>query len=342
MESFYGGKQGYSFVVKHNPEREDGFFTSLQDIETAIANGNLKYGEYAIITEVGHYTTASGNLYRVDLENHPQLIANVNSPRIYGTLDSIGSYDSNYHFGQVNFLDQNASKQATDLKMSIIAVEDGNNNLVGYQLGIAAPHPVIEYEIESSDEYIPTVNVNTIAPFFNKITQKETLKVDVQSQAFIDSLEEEDVYNGVVIFKFNYTDDIGVSTMFENLLTTATSPVTISYNGGTVTCIRIITDTPLNISKAKGFKIIGNSQDAINAINNSYLTFNANVQSVDSDEWIPLIGGNPKEIQLNHFYKINAEDVAFLQFTFYYSANEPNAGSQLKNTLSDLSIVLIE
>jgi hypothetical protein len=86
MESFYGGKRGFSFIFQENKrEGSDGLWTSLGTVDdednldtlySGIKRGDVKPGEYAVIkNEENNY------IYRIDLKLNPILIAILEIPK---------------------------------------------------------------------------------------------------------------------------------------------------------------------------------------------------------------------------------------------------------------------
>lgn len=86
MESFYGGKRGFSFIFQENKrEGSDGLWTSLGTVAdednldtlySGIKRGDVKPGEYAVIkNEENNY------IYRIDLKFNPILIAILEIPK---------------------------------------------------------------------------------------------------------------------------------------------------------------------------------------------------------------------------------------------------------------------
>jgi hypothetical protein len=83
MESFYGGRPGNPFILKGvKQEGQTSEFEDLTDIQEAINNGNLKYGEYAIISSLGSASTETGKIYRVNENNQPIYMGRIVAPAI--------------------------------------------------------------------------------------------------------------------------------------------------------------------------------------------------------------------------------------------------------------------
>lgn len=83
MESFYGGRPGNPFILKGVEREGQTFeFRNLTDIRNAINNGNLKYGEYAIISPLEGSSIDAGKIYRVNEENQPIYMGRIAAPAI--------------------------------------------------------------------------------------------------------------------------------------------------------------------------------------------------------------------------------------------------------------------
>lgn len=80
MNSFYGGKQGFGFILKGNDDADDHFFHNEEEILAAIANKKLRYGEYALLSFPDENNVDKiGNLYRV-VHGNIELVANISGP----------------------------------------------------------------------------------------------------------------------------------------------------------------------------------------------------------------------------------------------------------------------
>lgn len=74
MESFYGGRPGFSFILK-------GPYVDLNDIYEALDAGSLKYGEYALISTENKTGSLHGNIYRVaSIQGALEYVGNVTTP----------------------------------------------------------------------------------------------------------------------------------------------------------------------------------------------------------------------------------------------------------------------
>ena len=83
MESFYGGRPGNPFILKGvRQEGEDNEFATLHDIQTAINNNKLKYGEYAIISPSEGSSADIGKIYRVNEKNQAIYMGRILAPTV--------------------------------------------------------------------------------------------------------------------------------------------------------------------------------------------------------------------------------------------------------------------
>ena len=154
MESFYGGQQGFSFVVKRNSTRDDGYFNNLNDINTAIDRGDLRYGDYAIVTGLtgtgNSYNSGHGDLYRINAKNQPERVANISHPALSTLIKGLSSFNNNVDVSQtasINFLDSNSSTQQSTLDLSWEYEED-NGVITGIRIGVKAPRPVVDIAVQ--------------------------------------------------------------------------------------------------------------------------------------------------------------------------------------------------
>ena len=167
MESFYGGQQGFSFVVKRNSTRDDGYFNNLNDINTAIARGDLRYGDYAIVTGLtgtgNSYNSGHGDLYRINAKNQPERVANISHPALSTLIKGFNSFNNNVDVSQtasINFLDSNSSQRQSTLDLSWEYEED-NGVITGIRIGVKAPRPVVDIAVQQKQ--IDTSNPLAIA-----------------------------------------------------------------------------------------------------------------------------------------------------------------------------------
>lgn len=125
MESFYGGKLGYSFVVKPNPNdmsngQRRGWWTSMAQIEEAAQTGILQFGDYAIITQPnGVANDDHGKLVRISEFNGLEVVAKIGNPSALYSLALIsnpGDGTEYNHPVDIEFLDDANSKVATNVR----------------------------------------------------------------------------------------------------------------------------------------------------------------------------------------------------------------------------------
>ncbi len=153
MESFYGGQQGFSFVVKRNPaENHDGCFYNVNEINTAAREGVLRYGDYAIVTNaINDYTIEHGDLYRINTQGTAEKVANISHPALSTLISGFSGVHSNPPEGQsveINFLSEEDSKTANKLKMTWTYVTDSDSQIIGIEIGVAAPRPVVDIGVQ--------------------------------------------------------------------------------------------------------------------------------------------------------------------------------------------------
>lgn len=81
MNSFYGGKQGFGFILRGNTATEDNLFHNEEEILTAIEEQRLSYGEYVLLSSPDEDNLDKlGNLYRI-VENGIEKVAQISGPR---------------------------------------------------------------------------------------------------------------------------------------------------------------------------------------------------------------------------------------------------------------------
>lgn len=78
MDSFYGGRPGYGFVLRG--PASGGSFTSSGAIQNAVTEGELFFGDYAIIGGDDSQVAGFGNIYRVNEKKGIDLIGNISAP----------------------------------------------------------------------------------------------------------------------------------------------------------------------------------------------------------------------------------------------------------------------
>lgn len=81
MNSFYGGKRGFGFILRGNTVAEDNLFHNEEEILTAIEEQRLSYGEYVLLSSPDEDNLDKlGNLYRI-VENGIEKVAQISGPR---------------------------------------------------------------------------------------------------------------------------------------------------------------------------------------------------------------------------------------------------------------------
>ena len=204
MDYFYGGKRGFSFILRPNKaEGSKGYWHSLEEIIDGIQRGWIKYGEYALITENTviddeenfQYTDNHGKIYRIDRGNIPILVGRIGNPaplyELILTTNDIDAYHVNF-----DFLDDNESKTAQGItgywKMTTEAwpppgegtEEDPSIERQRIGIGVKVPKPVIEFKNISSNNFDEAV--------------KAGIKFDEETY-------EQDQDNGPMYFPFKNT-----------------------------------------------------------------------------------------------------------------------------------------
>lgn len=144
MDSFYGGKRGFSFILRPNPDDVNGYWQTSSAIEAAAQSKILKQGEYAIITETGvAYSENHGKIYRITKDSNIELIGKIGNPApLYGleiTDDLNGADDVQFYF-----LNDNASKEAEGFKVYWKLNKDEHDQPISIGIGFEFPHPVFE------------------------------------------------------------------------------------------------------------------------------------------------------------------------------------------------------
>lgn len=80
MESFYGGRPGFPFILRKG-------YYSQQDIQNAVTNKELVYGDYALIDGDTANTADRGKIYRVQADLSLMYIGRITSPAISTILN---------------------------------------------------------------------------------------------------------------------------------------------------------------------------------------------------------------------------------------------------------------
>ena len=165
MDYFYGGKRGFSFILRPNQiSGSNGYWRSLNEIRLGITSGWLKYGDYAIITENVNleegedfqYSGNHGKIYRIDRGNNPVLVGKIGNPALLYKLILTNNNEntSNIVF---NFLNDEASKAAEGVQgfWKTVQVEPEGESDSGWRvgLGFTFPKPVIEFESVTTDNF---------------------------------------------------------------------------------------------------------------------------------------------------------------------------------------------
>lgn len=145
MDSFYGGKRGFSFILRPNPDDINGYWQTASAIATAAQNKVLKQGEYAIVTEAGDtYSEEHGKLYRITKDSGIELVGKIGNPApLYGLEITNSTSNNNVQF---YFLDDETSKDTEGFKVYWQTNRDENDQIISIGIGFEFPHPVFEVE----------------------------------------------------------------------------------------------------------------------------------------------------------------------------------------------------
>lgn len=149
MESFYGGKRGFSFILRPNPNDNDGYWRRLSDIAAAAANRQLKYGDYAVITESpangDGYSEEHGKIYRIDQMNQPILVGRIGNPAPLLPLALVNNIGGE-NFADFPFLSKEQSKNRNVVKGYWGITTVNGENVIGLNFEF----PSVEFDVTNS------------------------------------------------------------------------------------------------------------------------------------------------------------------------------------------------
>lgn len=155
MDSFYGGQPGAPFFIAEE-------FNTFEELETCfldISYRNVKYGEYAIISNKS--SSENGDLYRRD-PSGPHYIANISGP--------YGGAIPNVHFcslGELSIIFDKLKNGSQDFSYIIYpeVVEEDDNNF--YTSG-TTPYKIkiVSKEAISSEEFKPKTGIDCLKSSF--------------------------------------------------------------------------------------------------------------------------------------------------------------------------------
>lgn len=146
MDMFYGGKRGYSFILRPNLDDDNGYWESYNAIHVAAQAGKLKYGEYAIVTtntSNGNMGAEHGNIYRIQERQTPVLVGRIGNPIPVVPIE-ISDGQGTESYAIIDFLNERDSKAATGVIGRWKNIEDNNGNITAIGLSFDFPQPVIE------------------------------------------------------------------------------------------------------------------------------------------------------------------------------------------------------
>ena len=200
MNSFYGGKQGFSFILRPNTASSDRYWHSLAEIQAlGINRGALKYGDYAVITESGpSYSDEHGKVYRIDNANVPVLVGKIGNP---APLYNIELTDDRKDAQSIvfNFMDETSSRFQTGVTGYWKMIKNENDeDVIGISFDF--PVPAISFtnvpfnNFESNRKAGITRTVNTLENrpmeyFFENVIPPATYIGDIQERYNISNLD---------------------------------------------------------------------------------------------------------------------------------------------------------
>lgn len=156
MDSFYGGRPGYGFVLRG--PASGGSFTSSGQIQNAVTNGELFFGDYAIVGGDDSQVAGFGNIYRVNEKKGLDLIGNISAP-VFAVTPSI-----------VNDITANQKAMVGDDtldQLTVYSQQDGSTLKIGFRT------PVVK--ITASKELGSSYDLTSISgtgeqPFSTQLT----------------------------------------------------------------------------------------------------------------------------------------------------------------------------
>ena len=159
MESFYGGRPGYAFILK-------GKYSNTTEMETALNTGRLKYGEYALITDDKRMSNEHGNIYRATSSkseslNGFQLIGNMTAPAPLYPLE----FSNNITGGKTiswepvpGYKNENNVEFYNDTITGTYTYDtDTDGNRTAISLDFNFPYSVVDISLEKTT-FSPTIN----------------------------------------------------------------------------------------------------------------------------------------------------------------------------------------
>lgn len=167
MESFYGGRPGYGFILR-GPSN-GGSFTSLNSIKSAITDNKLFFGDYAIIGGEQSQVQGFGNLYRVNEKKQLDFIGNITAPVLkldFEISDSLSSPTT-------NTFDSNISLNKFTVYSKV------ENEKLYLSFGIPAVNISCEMNLDEDNEYSLQVENNAEKPFGPKLILNHPKIVDI-------------------------------------------------------------------------------------------------------------------------------------------------------------------
>lgn len=177
MDSFYGGKRGYSFILKpqntiikneHGAWERIVYWRNKQEIERGVQSGALSYGEYAVITEEGpSYSSEHGKIYRVTKDNNLELVGKIGNPAPLYPLEIIND-DQETQSLDFPFLDD---AQSTDSNFRVYwkTIYDDVDEPQAIGVGFKVPRPVFS-----------VTNIPSTLPLFDSATELQPAGIQLE------------------------------------------------------------------------------------------------------------------------------------------------------------------
>lgn len=169
--SFYGGRQGNSFILARS-------YPNIQSMTEAFNNINnlqVKYGEYVIINTENKSDPDNGKIFKRGYDGGAVYIATIVGPQGQSPFLTIGSYDSipteenqrritsqgqlSLSDGLVPGKDENGNFNDTIEWKSYSVIEQNRDQGIVY-LGFKIPYPVIDFEINPETTPYDQVAIN--------------------------------------------------------------------------------------------------------------------------------------------------------------------------------------
>lgn len=240
IESFYGGKQGFSFIISKS-------FSSINEMVSFFSKGTsyteVKFNEYAIINAVNKADQDNGKIYRrgYDFSNNlggavyiGTMVGSPGSAPLLqlSTVEEVESHPKSKetvykkNTGSYNLTNgglvpgKNGSTYNDEISWVSCSVLDKNAELADAYIGFKLPYLVVDYTAESADAYTkPTITRtdDQAHPFYEKWNIKipkgikgdalKNLRVMVADNTIQDYTgREDDINNKRKVLVYDYYD----------------------------------------------------------------------------------------------------------------------------------------